>query len=56
MSDPSARPRLVFANRFYWPDEQATAQLLIDDTANINPAIKTNQLGYLPDAPAKYGP
>lgn len=30
MSDPATRPRLVFANRFYWPDEQATAQLLVD--------------------------
>ena len=25
-----ARPRVVFVNRFYWPDEQATAQLLVD--------------------------
>ena len=28
-NDPS-RPRVVFVNRFYWPDEQATAQLLVD--------------------------
>ena len=25
-----ARPRVIFVNRFYWPDEQATAQLLVD--------------------------
>ena len=30
MSEPPTRPRLVFVNRFYWPDEQATAQLLTD--------------------------
>ena len=29
ISDP-ARPRVVFVNRFYWPDELATAQLLTD--------------------------
>ena len=26
----TARPRIVFVNRFYWPDEPATAQLLTD--------------------------
>jgi len=26
----SAKPRLFFVNRFYWPDEPATAQLLTD--------------------------
>ena len=29
ISDP-ARPRVVFVNRLYWPDELATAQLLTD--------------------------
>ena len=29
ISNP-ARPRVVFVNRFYWPDELATAQLLTD--------------------------
>ena len=26
----NARPRVIFVNRFYWPDEPATAQLLTD--------------------------
>jgi glycosyltransferase involved in cell wall biosynthesis len=26
----SVRPRIIFVNRFYWPDEPATAQLLTD--------------------------
>ncbi len=26
----TARPRIIFVNRFYWPDEPATAQLLTD--------------------------
>ena len=30
MTPAPARPRVVFVNRFYWPDEQATAQLLVD--------------------------
>lgn len=30
MSAPSRDPRLVFVNRYYWPDELATAQLLTD--------------------------
>ena len=29
ISDPT-RPRVVFVNRYYWPDELATAQLLTD--------------------------
>lgn len=27
---PATQPRVVFINRFYWPDEAATAQLLTD--------------------------
>ncbi|HTX64337.1 MAG TPA: glycosyltransferase family 4 protein [Opitutaceae bacterium] len=30
MSPAADHPRIVFANRVYWPDEQATAQLLTD--------------------------
>src|SRR5205823_5310165 len=34
---------------------QARSTLKVDDRANLNPAIKVNQVGYLPDAPAKFG-
>ena len=30
MTPAPTRPRVVFVNRFYWPDELATAQLLTD--------------------------
>ncbi len=30
MSDPVPHARLFFVNRYYWPDEQATAQMLAD--------------------------
>jgi hypothetical protein len=30
------------------------ATLKVDDRTSLNPAIKTNQVGYLPDAPAKF--
>jgi putative colanic acid biosynthesis glycosyltransferase WcaI len=30
MNTAADRPRILFANRVYWPDEQATAQLLTD--------------------------
>jgi len=33
---------------------QAKAEVLVDDRKNINPALKVNQIGYLPSAPAKY--
>lgn len=29
--------------------------ILIEDRLRVNPAIKANQIGYLPDAPAKFG-
>lgn len=29
-TEKSSKPRLVFVNRFYWPDEAATAQILTD--------------------------
>lgn len=29
-ADPSRPPRVIFVNRFYWPEEPATAQLLTD--------------------------
>ena len=29
-TDKSTKPRLIFVNRYYWPDEPATAQLLTD--------------------------
>lgn len=44
--DINARLPLTSAN--------AEAQLAVDDRAAINPTIKVNQLGYLPDAQAKY--
>lgn len=33
---------------------EAGATLAVNDRATINPALKVNQIGYLPDAPAKY--
>ncbi len=30
------------------------AALVVDDRTMVNPALKVNQIGYLPDAPAKY--
>jgi len=33
---------------------KAKAELLVDDRKTINPALKVNQLGYLPSAPAKF--
>lgn len=34
---------------------QSRATIKIEDRENLNPAIKVNQVGYLPDVPAKYG-
>lgn len=33
---------------------RSKASLRIDDRMNVNPALKANQVGYLPDLPAKY--
>jgi endoglucanase len=30
------------------------ASIAVDDKVNLNPALKASQVGYLPDAPAKY--
>jgi len=32
MTTSALPPRVLFINRFYWPDEAATAQLLTDLT------------------------
>jgi endoglucanase len=34
---------------------QARARIRVDDRTNVNPSLKVNQVGYLPDAPAKFG-
>jgi 7-carboxy-7-deazaguanine synthase len=46
MSTPAPR-RVVFINRFYWPDEAATAQLLTD-LADADYSVSLETSGALP--------
>jgi endoglucanase len=34
---------------------RARAALVVDERSNVNPALKVNQVGYLPEAAAKFG-
>ena len=36
-------PRVIFVNRFYWPEEPATAQLLTDLAEGLAAFLATSQ-------------
>ena len=46
---PVKRPHVVFLNRSYWPDSEATGQLLTELTTDLTPWFDVTVIAGLPN-------